>query len=144
MRLHDELYFEIELKGIKEELVRFVKFILSGELDDLLEITSDYIVYDDYFDDAPSDETTSITIVNDEYGIEVDSFNPEEFLNMFCKAAENFDVTGHFYDIDDEEYRFESPKGDPCYTDAENVVYNDELDEAAYNEELAAKDDYEE
>ena len=142
MRLHEELYFEIELNGVKEELVKFVNFVLSGELDEFFEISEGHIIYDDEFAETESSRQSSLSIVNDDYGIELDSFDPEEFLDVFCKAAKNLEVSGHFYDINDDEYRFESPMGDPCYIDADSIEYSDDLDEEAYREELRAKDEY--
>ena len=41
MKLYDELYFEITLKGQKSELVKFIRFLKSGELDDFFEMKSD-------------------------------------------------------------------------------------------------------
>ena len=142
MKLHEELYFEIELKGSKAALLKFANFVTSGELDEFFELTSDHIVYGDDFDDVTDNTDTTMSIVNDEYGIELDQFDPEDFLSVFCQAATELEISGHFYDIDDEEYRFISPAGDPCYTDADDIDYSDDLDEEAYKEELAAKDDY--
>ena len=142
MKLHEELYFEITLSGKKSELSRFVSFLNSGELDEFFEISSDYVIYDDGYAVAGPYEESEISVVNDEYGIELSDFDPEDFLSVFCKAAKNLEVSGYFYDIDDEEFRFSSPMGDPCFTDGELTDFNDELDEEARREELEADDNY--
>ncbi len=133
MFLNEELYFEITLEGLKSELKRFVKFLKSGELDDFFEIPSDYIVPDDGYSACADDEETSVVFTNDEIGVEVSDFAPEEFLDVFCKAARALDVTGHFYDINDEEYSFTSAAGSDSYQHGDEFC--DELDEEAYKEE---------
>ena len=136
MKLHEELYFEITLTGIKEELKKFVSFATSGELDEYFDFSSDFIIYDDDFDNTSSFDETSVVIANEDYGVEIDEFDPEDFLDVFCKAAKSLDVQGNFYDIDDEEYRFISPEGSAYYTNAEDIdEFNDELDAEASAEE---------
>ena len=103
MKLHEELYFEITLTGIKSELKKFISCLKSGELDDFFEFSSDYISYDDEYDDAGDGDETSIVITNDDLGIEIDELDTDEFLDVFCRAARSLDVSGHIYDIDDEE-----------------------------------------
>ncbi len=129
MILYEELYFEITLTGKKSDLKRFVSYIKSGELDDFFEVTNDYINYDDGFDTAGADEKSSIVLSNDDYGIEIDEFDTDEFLEIFCKAAKDLDVRGHLYDIDDEEYRFISEIGDSYYLNARNIFIDDEEEE---------------
>ena len=137
MTLCEELYFEITLTGEKMELRKFVSFLKSGELDDFFEITSDYIHYDDEYEDAASDKKTSIIFSNDDYGIEIDEFDTDEFLEVFCKAARALDVKGSLFDIDDEEYEFISAQGDSFYVNAKRSTrFNDELDETAYEESM--------
>ena len=129
MILCEELYFEITLTGKKTDLKKFVSYVKSGELDDFFSFTSDYISYDDEFDDAGPDNETSIVLSNDDYGIEIDEFDTDEFLEAFCKAAKHLDVHGTLYDIDDEEYRFISEMGDGYYVNAKNIFFDDEEEE---------------
>ena len=125
------------LKGTKSELNKFVSYLKSGELDDFFEFSSEYINYDDEFDSATPDKETSITLSNDDYGIEIDEFDTDEFLEVFCKAAKNLEAEGRLFDIDDEEYEFVSAKGDSYYINAKRTArFNDELDEKAYEEDM--------
>ena len=107
MTLCEELYFEINLTGTKSELKKFVSYLKSGELDEFFEITSDYINYDDEYESASPDKETTVIFSNDDYGIEIDEFDTDEFLEIFCKAAKALDVEGRLFDIDDEEYEFD-------------------------------------
>lgn len=136
MKLYDELYFEITLRGQKSELVKFISFLKSGELDDFFDIAEDYIVPADEFEGADDGEKTELTFTNDDIGIEITKFNPEDFLDVLCLAAKKLDVRGHFYDINDEEYEFSSPAGDSDYTDSILSDFNDELDSYARDEEV--------
>ena len=138
MTLCEELYFEINLTGTKSELKKFVSYLKSGELDEFFEITSDYINYDDEYATAEDDKETSIIFSNDDYGVEIDEFDTDEFLEVFCKAAKALEVNGRLFDIDDEEYEFISAKGDSYYVNAKrtNTRFNDELDEKAYEEDM--------
>ena len=137
MTLCEELYFEITLSGTKSELKKFVSYLKSGELDDFFEVSSEYIHYDDEFDVADPDKETSLILSNDDYGIEIDEFDTDEFLEVFCKAARALEVEGRLFDIDDEDYAFASAKGDSYYVNAKrNTKFNDELDEKAYEEDM--------
>ena len=137
MTLCEELYFEINLTGTKSELKKFVSYLKSGELDEFFEITSDYINYDDEYATATDDKETTVIFSNDDYGIEIDEFDTDEFLEIFCKAAKALDVEGRLFDIDDEEYEFVSAKGDSYYVNAKRTArFNDELDEKAYEEDM--------
>ena len=137
MTLCEELYFEITLTGAKSDLKKFVSFLKSGELDEFFEITSDYINYDDDYENALPDTETTVIFSNDDYGIEIDEFDTDEFLEIFCKAAKSLDVEGRLFDIDDEEYEFVSAKGDSYYVNAKRTArFNDELDEKAYEEDM--------
>ena len=70
-------------------------------------------------------------------GIEIDEFDTDEFLEVFCKAARRLDVEGRLFDIDDEEYEFVSEVGDSYYLNAKRTKkFNDELDEKAYEEDM--------
>ena len=136
MKLYDELYFEINLRGPKAELAKFVRFLKSGELDEFFEISSDYIVYGDDYASTEDDKESEITFTNDDIGVEISSFTPEDFLDVFCKAARALDVRGHFYDIEDEEFDFSSPVGERDYFDGSSVDFNDELDSYARGEDV--------
>ena len=136
MTLWDELYFEVTLHGTKAELKKFVNFLKSGEFNDFFEITSDYILYDDNYNATADDQETEVIFTNDDYGIEIDEFDTDEFLEIFCKAAKSLDVYGSLFDCDDSEFHFTSSKGDSYYVNSRKaVVFNDELDEVAYNED---------
>ena len=129
MILCEELYFEITLTGIKSELKKFISCLKSGELDEFFEFSSDYISYDDEYDDAGDGEETSIVFTNDDLGIEIDELDTDEFLEVFCRAARSLDVSGQLYDIDDEEYRFFSEPGDSYYLNADKVTRFNEDDD---------------
>jgi hypothetical protein len=137
MTLCEELYFEITLSGTKSELKKFVTYLKSGELDDFFEVLPDYINYDDEFEGALPEQETSITFSNDDLGIEIDEFDTDEFLEVFCKAAKRLDVKGRLFDIDDEDYEFVSEAGDSYYLNAKRTKkFNDELDEKADEEDM--------
>ena len=136
MILYEEIYFEITLAGQKSELKKMAKFLKSGELDDFFEITSDYISYADEYHDISDSEESEMVFSNDDLGIEVEEFDTDEFLEVFCQAGKTLDISGHIYDSSDEEYSFSSEKGDSYFINARGVKkFNDELDEAAEDEE---------
>lgn len=142
MKLHEELYFEITAEGAKTALQKFISYITSGELDDFFEFSSDFIIYDDNYYTASEGENVSVTIANDDFGIEIDELDPEDFLDSLCKGGRDISIVGHLYDIDDEEYRFSSAAGDSCYVNVAKIdKFNDELDEEAYKEEAAEDED---
>ncbi len=135
MCLYDELFFDITLEGEKSELRKFVKFLRSGELSDFIDDAEDYIVLEDDYEDKDDHEQSSIIFTNDDLGIEIDRFNPEDFLDVFCKATRTLQVHGRFYDMDDEEYAFVSAAGTDSYLNqADDTLFNDELDEQARRE----------
>lgn len=137
MILNEEIYFEITFSGEKSELKKMVKFLKSGELDDFFEIGSEYISYADEYRDAADTDESEFIFTNDDLGIEIDEFDTSEFLEIICKAGKNLDISGHIYDVSDEEYSFTSKKGDSYYSNARDTQkFNDELDEAAENEEM--------
>lgn len=141
MRLQEELYFEITAEGKKEELKRFVSYVTSGVFDDYFEFGDDFITYSDNYEDNIG-ETVSVTLSNDDYGIEIDELNPEEFLDLLCQGGRNLLIHGHLFDIDDEDYVFVSNVGDSSYVNCDDLEFNDELDAEAQKEELAERDDY--
>ncbi len=131
MILCEELYFEITLTGVKSELKKFITCLKSGELDDFFEFSSDYITYADDYDSTDLNGKTSIVLANDDYGIEIDELDTDEFLDVFCRAARNLEAVGHVYDIDDEEYRFTSELGDSYYLNSDRIMkFNEDEDKA--------------
>ena len=141
MILYDELYLDIKITGQKFHIKKFVSFLRSGELDDFFEFTSDYISYDDEYADCADDAETSIVLSTDDYGIEIDEFDTDEFLEVFCKAAKALDVRGQLYDYDDEEYSFISEEGVSYYVNAKNL---DRFNEDEENNTESKKDEDEE
>ena len=136
MTFCEELYFEITLTGEKSELKKFVSFLKSGELDDFFEFDNDYLDYNDDYNTISDGESTSIIFSNDDWGVEIDEFDTDEFLDVFCRAAKNLDVEGRLFDVDDEEYAFVSAKGDSYSLNAKKIRrFNDELDEQAAKED---------
>ena len=77
-----------------------------------------YIDYDDNFVTAEPEDEISIVISNDDYGIEIDEFHTDEFLEILCKAGKRLYLKGQLFDVDNEEYSFVSQKGDSYYTNA--------------------------
>ena len=118
MTLYDELYFEITATGPKSEIKNFVSYLKSGELDEFFEFSTDYINYDDEYATAGPDQEVSVVISNDDYGVEIDEFHTDEFLEVLCKAGRRLFLKGNLFDVDDEEYSFVSEKGDSYYTNA--------------------------
>ena len=141
MTLYEELYFEITLQGTKNELKKFERYLRSGALDDYFEVQDDYICYDDSFATADESATCEMIFTNDDFGIEIDEFCPEDFLEEFCKAARALEVQGHLYDIEDEEFHFTSERGDPYFVNGRKArKFNDELDAEASKEQLDDED----
>lgn len=139
MKLYDELYFDIELTGTKANVKKFAMFLKSGELDEFFDVSSEYISYNDNYAEVGEEEETGLVFTNEDIGIEIDVFRPEEFLDVFCKAARALDVTGQLYDAE-EELSFTSAAGDSGYINAKDVSHRDELDELEDDDD----DDYDE
>ena len=140
MILNEEIYFEITFSGEKTELKKMLSFLKSGELDDFFEFSSEYISYDDDYTN-PSETKGEMYLSTEDYGIEIDEFDTDEFLEILCKAGKNLDVFGQIYDISDEEFRFSSQAGDSYYVNSNKVQkFNDELDAAAEDEESEEMD----
>ena len=129
MILYEELFIEIEVCGQKAQLKKLVNFLKSGELDDFFEFSADYISYDDEYADAEETDEVSITLSTDDYGIEVDEFDTNDFLEVFCKATKELYVSGQLYDADDEEYAFVSEAGDSYYVNAKHAKRFNEDDD---------------
>lgn len=128
MTLYDELYFEITATGAKSEIKRFINYLKSGELDDFFEFDTEYINYDDDYTDAGNDQEVSVVISNDDFGIEIEEFDTDEFLEIICKAAKGIYLKGQLFDVDDEEYSFVSEVGDAYYINARNISFNEDDD----------------
>ena len=135
MTLCEELYFEITLTGTRPELKKFISFLRSGELDDFFEFSTEYINYDDGFNDVAETEKTSIVLSTDDYGIEIDELDTDEFLELFCRAAKNLLVVGQLYDIDDEEFNFVSEEGDGYYINSRDIKHFNQDDIMPKDEE---------
>ena len=142
MILREEIYFDIAIEGQRNVLEKIESFLLSGAFDDFFEISEDFITFED---DLSSTGACRMIVANDDYGIELNRFNPEDFLDILCPNAKDAVVTGSFYDVEDEEYRFVSLEGDRGYSDADNInIFNDELSEKAYEEYKYSDDDEDE
>ena len=136
MKLYEEIYFEITLMGTKSDLAKFVSYVKSGDLDEFIEISNDFIFYDDNYATANPGDESKVTLTNDDYGIEIDEFDVDEFLEILCRAAKNLDVEGQVYDIDDEEYSFRSDAGNSYYVNAKLVSkFNEDDDKDEESEE---------
>ena len=144
MRLNEELYFEITVEGEKAHVSKFLSFLTSGVLDDFFEFTSDYIIYGDNYHEKDDSEKVSVTLANDDCGIEIDSINPEKFLDVFCSRAKDVAIDGNLFDIDDEEYRFVSYLGEDSFVNSDDIDYSDELDIEAAKEDYGSDDDWDE
>lgn len=118
MTLYEELYFEMRATGAKSEIKNFVNYLKSGELDEFFEFSSDYISYDDDYATADASAEVSVILSTDDYGIEIDEFDTDEFLEILCKAGKRLYIKGQLYDADNEEYSFVSEAGDSYYTNA--------------------------
>ena len=132
MRLYDEVYFEITVTGNEDDVKSFVKYIKGGALDDYVEYAKDYITDDDELV-ADGAGNCRMIFTNDDMGIEVSTFDTDDFLDVFCKETARLDVSGHIYDINDDEYRFTSAHGRTDFADA-SVGFKDELDDLADEE----------
>ena len=129
MLLYEELYFEIEVSGQKSQLKKFISFLKSGELDEFFEFSTDYINYDDEYAESNDTQETNIVLSTDDFGIEIDEFDTDEFLEILCKAGKDLYISGQLYDVDDEEYSFISEAGDSYYINAKNAKRFNEDDD---------------
>ena len=135
MILYDEVYFEITVSGAKSDIKKFSKYLKGGAIDDYFEVCSDFFSYDDDYASADDADTSEMIFSNDDFGIEIDKLDVEDFLDVFCKETANLDVSGHVYDINDDEYSFVSAKGRTDYSNAlGSDRFKDELDELADSE----------
>ena len=129
MLLCEELYFEITLTGVKSEIKKLITFLKSGGLDDFFEFSADYISYDDEYDTTENEGKTSVVLANDDYGIEIDELDTDDFLDVLCRVAKNLEVVGSLYDADEDEYRFVSELGESYYLNSDKISkFNEDLD----------------
>ena len=136
MTLYDELYFEIRATGAKSEIKNFVSYLKSGELDEFFKFSSDYINYDDEYSTADNSTEVSVIISNDDYGIEIDEFDTDEFLEIICKAGKRLYLKGQLFDADNEEYSFVSEEGNSYYINALLVKdFNEDEDKPVEDED---------
>lgn len=129
MILYEEIYFEFNVVGIKSDMIQFINYIKSGELDDILEITSDHIFYDDDYYQAEMNDECRVVISNEDYGIEMPELDTDELLDELCKAGRKLHISGTIYDIDTEEYQFVSEAGNNYYINARDIRFNEEPSE---------------
>jgi len=138
MTLYDEIYFEINISGKKSEIKKVISFLEGGGLDDFFEMDDDFLDYDDDYASASEDAETYVSFSNDDFGIEIDELDVDEFLEVLCRAGRSVDIRGELYDADDDEYRFISEEGDSYYLNAKNIsLFNDDLDTQAKEEDEA-------
>ena len=138
MTLYDEIYFEITISGKKSEIKKVISFLEGGGLDDFFEMDDDFLDYDDDYASASEDAETYVSFSNDDFGIEIDELDVDEFLEVLCRAGRSVDIRGELYDADDDEYRFISEEGDSYYLNAKNIsLFNDDLDTQAKEEDEA-------
>ncbi len=126
MILYEEIFFEFTISGVKSDIINFINYIKSGELDDILEITTDHIFYDDDYYSAEPHRECHVVISTDDYGIEMDELDTDELLDELCKAGRKVDIRGTIYDIDNEEYQFISEAGNNYYINARDIRFNEE------------------
>lgn len=118
MTLYEELYFEIRATGAKSEVEKFLNYMRSGELDEFFEFDEEYILCDDDYNSVSDTDEVTVIISNDDYGIEIDEFDTDEFLDVICKAGRRIYLKGQLYDADNEEYSFVSDTGNSYYVNA--------------------------
>ena len=118
MTLYEELYFEIRATGAKSEVEKFLNYMRSGELDEFFEFDEEYILCDDDYNSVSDTDEVTVIISNDDYGIEIDEFDTDEFLDVICKAGRRIYLKGQLYDADNEEYSFVSDTGNSYYINA--------------------------
>ena len=141
MILYDELYFEINATGAKSEVKKFIDYLKSGELDDFFEFSSEYVSYNDDYDTSEAAAEVSVIVSNDDWGIEIDEFDTDEFLEVLCKAGKRLYLKGQLYDADTDEYSFVSEAGDSYYTNALLVQNFNEDEDKPVEDEDEEEDD---
>ncbi len=139
----DSVCFEISIIGEKAKVQKLINYLKSGELDAFFEIDDDFFLLDDAYDEAAPDAEVELSFSSDEFGIEVEEFDSDEFLEILCRAAKPLYLKGSFYNFDDDEVRFLSEEGDDYYSNDTNIgIFNDELDNEARKEEADEETSY--
>ena len=99
--------------------------------------------FDDDYEASADDQQTSVLFYSDEFGVEVEEFDSDEFLEVICKVGRALHLSGSFYNFDDDEFRFISEEGDSYYINADSArIFNDELDAEAAKENEEEDDNY--
>jgi hypothetical protein len=129
MILYDEFYFDISASGEQAELKKFFDFLLSGELDDFFEFSPEYINIDEGFYDEDPTLPLTISITNEDWGIEIDKLYTDEFLELICKAGRRIHLNGTLSDSDGNEYTFVSSENNSYYTNARLIHETEDEDE---------------
>lgn len=142
MIFNDSVSFDITVNGEASDVRKFVDYLLSGTLDEFFPIDEEYLSFDDDFEEASDTDSISVLFSSDEFGVEVEEFDSDEFLEVICKAGKALYLSGSFYNFDDDEFRFVSYAGDPYYMNANKITdFNDELDREALREREEEEDD---
>ncbi len=145
MIFNDCVCFEINICGERARVQKLIDYLNSGELDEFFEVDEEFFLFDDSYDTAAPDEEVRVMFSSDEFGIEVESFDSDEFLEVLCKAGKQLHLSGNFYNFDDDEFRFISEAGNDYYINENNVsIFRDELDMQASKEEEEAGEDKDE
>lgn len=121
MIFSDSVCFDITVFGEKKDVSKFVSYIRSGELNEFFEISDDMLFFDDNYDSSGADSEVRVIFSSDEFGIEVDEFDADEFLEVICKAGRALLIKGSFYNFDDDEIRFISRSGDDYYANEDSL-----------------------
>ena len=129
MILYDEFYFDISAAGLQADLKKFFNFLLSGELDDFFEFSPEYINIDESFENEDPKTYLTVSISNEDWGIEIDKLHTDEFLELICKAGRRVYLSGTLSDSDGNEYSFISDEDDSYYVNSRFIHDTDEDEE---------------
>ena len=142
MIFYESVCFDITVMGEKAHVDKLVSYLKSGELDSFFAIEDDFFAFDDNYATAnPSDEVS--VGFSEEFGVEVEEFDPDEFLEILCKVGKPLHIKGSFYNFDDDEIRFVSEAGNAYYANSDGFAeFNDELDAEAKKEDAEEDSDY--
>ena len=142
MIFYDSVCFDITVMGQKTHVDKLINYLKSGELDSYFVIEDEFFSFDNNYDSANSDDEVSISL-SEEFGVEVEEFDSDEFLEIVCKVEKSLHIKGSFYNFDDDEVRFVSESGNSYYVNSDGFSeFNDELDAEAKKEEAEEDGDY--
>lgn len=131
MIFSDSVCFDITISGEKKDVAKLVSYLKSGELDEFFEIDDDLLFFDDNYETSAPDSEVRVIFSSDEFGLEVDEFDADEFLEVLCKAGRALLLKGSFYNFDDDEIRFVSEAGDDYYTNEDSLgIFDDDSGDA--------------